>query len=200
LNAAKIAKFEFMNYYNLSKVKEQLSDSSKAIADLTSNMVYEEPGLLKPLLDISWNDKEPWSQRASRVVSICCCKFPDLAKPYVSDIIRKLPVQKSEGARRNFLKFFTQGKVRLKSRDKSILLNACFDFLTGHYSVAVKVYSLDILYILSRDLPDIQRELYEIIMDQMEDSSAGYKSHATKILKKLDRQAGSRKAGIGEDR
>jgi len=189
-----------MDQHDLSTIRAQLADSSRKIADLTAIMVYEKQTLLKPLIELSWLDKEPWSQRASRVVSICCSKYPELLLPYASDIIRRIGSQKSEGSRRNFLKIFSGSDVKLKSRDKSLLLNACFDFLTGNYSIAVKVYSIDILYKLSVELPDLRKELYAVISDQMDDSSVGFRSHASKILKKLEKPFNSRKSKISEDR
>jgi hypothetical protein len=188
LDSVKLTIFELMSHFDLSSVQAQLSDSSRAIADITANMVYEDTELLKVLFDLSWADKEPWSMRASRVVSICCCRFPELAKPYVSDIISRLLLQKSESARRNFLKIFSDTDIKLKNRDKSLLLNACFDLLSRRYSIAVRAYSMNILYRLSIDLPDIQKELYEVLSNEMEEYSVGMKSLAKKILKKLGRQ------------
>lgn len=170
----------------LHVVKAQLADSSRKLADLTANMVYENPSLLKPLLEIAWYEAEPLSQRASRVVSICSGNYPEMIIPYVSEVIQKLSIQKSEGSRRNFLKIFADGNFKIKSKEKGLLMNSCFGFLTGNYSVAVKVYSMEILYKLSVDLPEIQRELYEVLNNQKEESSAGYKSRAQKILKRIN--------------
>jgi hypothetical protein len=93
----------------------------------------------------------------------------------------------SEGARRNFLKIFAEAPVKLNRRDKSTLLNLGFDFLAGDYSVAVRVYSMEILYKLSLEMPAIGVELSNLIEDNLEDSSPGYKSRGQKILKKLQR-------------
>lgn len=197
--AVKIAIFDFMSHYDLSAIRSQLSDSSRKLADLTASMVFEKPSLLKLFIKLSWSDEEPWSQRASRIVAICCCTFPELILPYTTQIIKRLSAQKSEGSRRNFLKIFTEADVMLKSREKSILLNSCFDFLNGDYSIAVKVYSMDILFKMSQELPDIRKELYAVIMDQMEDGSVGFRSHALKILKKLENPSNSRKLKTFED-
>lgn len=173
--------------YTTEKIMLHLSDSSKKLAELTASMVYDEPNLLKPLIEVAWLDREPWSQRASRVVSICCCRFPELLKPYVSSIIRNLKDLKSEGPIRNFLKIFMEVPVELNNRNKSILLSLCFDYLSGHYAVGLKVYSMDILYRLSEEIPEIRRELYHIIEEQLPESSAGFISRGRKVLKKLEK-------------
>jgi hypothetical protein len=166
------------------QMKLQLADSSKMLAEYTADMVYGEPELIRILLELSWQDIEPWSQRASRVVSICCCKYQELFKPYVSISIKKLGQLRSEGLRRNILKIFFEKDFKLSQKDKTHLLNLCFDFLSGPYSVSVKVYSMDILYKLSLDLPEIQRELCEVIENQLPDGSSGFKIRGIKLLKK----------------
>ena len=176
---------------NYEYIKQQLFDSSRILADLTADMVYDNPDLLKLLLEVSWMDEVPWCQRASRVFAICCCRFPELVKPYASSIISKLGNQKSESVRRNLLKIFTEINIKLSQRDKSKLLNLCFDYLTGPYSIGVQVYSMDILYKLSLDYPEIQRELFEIIENMLPGASVGFKSRGKKILDKMTQAARS---------
>ena len=174
-------------HYEISQIKEHLSDSGRKLADLTASMVYDDPSLLLPLLKISYSDEYPWCQRASRVISLCGSNAPELVQPYVSEIIRRLKNQQSESVRRNFLKLFCDTDYRLKTKDRSILLNLCFDYLAGSFSIGVKVYSMDVLYKLSLELPEIQRELYEIIENGLPEASAGYKSHGMKVMKKIAR-------------
>lgn len=173
--------------YDISKIKEHLSDSGRKLADLTASMVYDDSSLLQPLLEISYSGEYPWCQRASRVISLCGSGFPSLVQPYVSEIIHRLKNQQSESVRRNFLKLFCDADYKLKTRDRSLLLNLCFDYLAGSFSIAVKVYSMDVLYKLSLNIPEIQRELYEIIENGLPGASAGYKSHGLKIMKKIAR-------------
>lgn len=170
---------------SLEKVKEHLGDSSKNLAELTANMVIDNPELIEPLLEISFTGLEPWSQRASRIVSICFCRFPEMLKPHVSRIIAHLGKLKSEGPLRNFLKIFSEVPLRLSNRNKSILLNQCFDYLAGTWSIAVKAYSMDVLYHLSTEIPEIKNELYLLIETQMPEFSVGLKSRGKKILRKL---------------
>jgi hypothetical protein len=175
--------------YTAEMIMQQLSDSSRALIDLTANMVYDEPSLLKPLIEVSWLNQDPWSNRASRVVSICCCRFPELLKPYASSIIQKFTTLSSEGVIRNYLKIFVEVPIKLSNKHKSILLNSCFDYLSKSYAVSIKVYSMEILCNLSDEIPDIKRELYNLIEEQLPESSAGFKSRGEKILKKLMKES-----------
>lgn len=170
---------------SLEQVKEHLGDSSKKLADLTVNMVIDNPLLIEPLLEISCTESGPLAQRASRVLSIYFCSFPELLKPHVSRIIADLNKLKSEGSMRNFLKIFSEVPLNLSNKNKSILLNRCFDYLSENSSIAIKAYSMDILYRFSTEIPEIKNELYHLIESQMPEFSAGLKSRGKKILKRL---------------
>src|SRR4030042_6174179 len=174
--SGKCNQFTFFNYfyclninnaYQMSvdseKIKQHLCDSSRSLADLTANMIYDDITLLKPLLEVIWSDEDPWSNRASRIFSICCCRFPDLIKPYAAEIVKRLNGTQSEGVIRNMLLIFAEVPVKLSEKSKSILMNLCFDYLEGNTAVAIKVYSMEILYGLCHDYPDIMHELYSII-------------------------------------
>lgn len=168
------------------QVKSHLCDSSRALADLTSNMVINNPLLLKPLVDISLSEPDPMAQRAAHVVSICCCQFPGLFEPYASKVLSKLPTISAVGALRNYLKIFAEVPVRLTAKEKTKLLNLGFDYLTaGQQPVSILVYSMDIAYRFSLGFPEIQLELYHIIESRLADSSAGFKSRGKRLLKKI---------------
>jgi len=169
----------------IEKLLLHLHNSSRTLAELTANMVYENPGLLHSLISIAWM-KEPHAQRASRIVSFCALQFPELIKPYSATIIKKLESVQSKSVIRNFLKIFAEAPVRLTNKDKSILVNCCFGFLlSGEYPVAIKMYSMQLLYNLSLEMPEIGGELALVLIDKLPGSSPGYKSRARKILTKL---------------
>jgi len=48
--------------------------------------------------------------------------------------------------------------------------------------VAVQVFSMQILYNLSGELPEIGEELYRILEEKIPDASAGYRSRARRII------------------
>jgi hypothetical protein len=167
----------------------QLGDSSKALSLLTASMVYEQPALFGIFIELALQDEKYYAERASRVIGICSHNFPELFKPYCSRVIAALNYLKSEGALRNFLKTLAEVPVKLTKKDKSILLNKCFDYLvsTG-YSIAVQVFSMQILYNLSDEIPEIGEELYRILEEKMPDASAGYRSRARRIILQMKRK------------
>jgi hypothetical protein len=87
---------------------------------------------------------------------------------------------------RNLLKIYTEIPVSLTNDEKEVLINQCFDLLTtDDMPVAIKVYSMDILFRLTADFPEIGFELYSILENSSSFGSAGFKSKAGKIMKAL---------------
>jgi hypothetical protein len=149
-------------------------------------MVYEEPSLFGVYIELALLDEKYYAERASRVICICSLNFPELFKPHCSRVISALRNLKSEGAMRNFLKTLAEVPVKLTKKDKSILLNQCFDYLVSNeYPVAVQVFSMQILYNLSCGIPEIGEELYRILEEKIPDATAGYRSRARRIIQQM---------------
>ncbi len=172
--------------YTLEQARMQLGDSSRALSLLTASMVYEDPSLFGVFIELALQDEKHYAERATRVICICSHSFPELFKPHCSRVIAALKNLTSEGAMRNFLKTLAEVPVRLTKKDKSILLNQCFDYLVSNdYPIAVQVFSMQILYNLSGEIPEIGEELYRILEERMPDASAGYRSRARRIIRQM---------------
>lgn len=176
-----------MNKSSQDKLKVQLADSSRKLADLTANMVYDNPSLFNDLVILALGDESPYAQRAARVLSICSLQYPELIRPHRRKIIQRMPSLHNEGVIRSLLKVYAEIPATYLALEKSVLMNLCFDFLTNaNTPVAIQVYSMEILYRISVDIPEIRRELYFVIAAQMPYASAGYKSRGARIMKKLN--------------
>jgi hypothetical protein len=174
--------------YTLEQARMQLGDSSRALSLLTASMVYEDPSLFGVFIELALQDEKHYAERATRVICICSHSFPELFKPHCSRVIDALKNLTSEGAMRNFLKTLAEVPVKLTKKDKSILLNQCFDYLVSNeYPIAVHVFSMQILYNLSVEIPEIGEELYRILEEKIPDASAGYRSRARRIILQMRR-------------
>jgi hypothetical protein len=172
--------------YTLEQARKQLGDSSLALSLLTASMVYEEPSLFGIFVELALQDEKHYAERASRVICICSHRFPELFKPYCSRVINELKNLRNEGAMRNFLKTLAEVPVKFTKKDTAILLNQCFDYLVSNdYPVAVHVFSMQILYNLSFEIPEIGEELFRILEEKIPDASPGYRSRARRIMKKI---------------
>jgi len=76
------------------------------------------------------------------------------------------------------------------------LMKISFEWLLSPTeSVAVKMYSIQILYRLSAKEPDILKELYDTIEFQLADGTPGFRSIDIRMMHQIDKDIMRRKLG-----
>jgi hypothetical protein len=168
------------------ELEELLVDSSKITADMAVQTIGDNPVLFKKVLDFALEDKEVFAQRASRVIQLTTTKYPYLIEPHLDKIVNSLPGFKNGGLKRNMLRLLAHHSNNLDEEQQSILLDVCFkNLMNSDEKPAVIVYSMDILYDISNQYPELKNELISCIENKMPVGSAGIKSRSKKMLKKL---------------
>jgi len=168
--------------------RQILCDSSRKVAEIAASCVLDEPIRTEQLTTLILADKYPFSERASRVLGICSEQFPELFEKQQKRIIPALQKMKSESVIRNLLKIVADCPVTLSKKNKGILLGLCFDWLSDiSKPVSMRVHSMQFLYNISVHEKGIRDELISILEAGYADGSAGFRSRADKILKKLYR-------------
>ncbi|MFC2101250.1 hypothetical protein ACFLRZ_05415, partial [Bacteroidota bacterium] len=104
----------------------------------------------------------------------------------ISDIIRSIPELIDDAVKRAFLKILMNYPKIEDEELLAILMNYCFRYLESHYeTVAVKIYSMEILYHISNSVPEIKNELIAIIEEQVRRGTPAIKVTGQRKLKKL---------------
>ena len=122
-------------------------------------------------------------QRAAWVVSHCVERNPWLLKPYLNKLVKNLYNNITDATKRNSVRVLQF--IDLPENLWGETIEICFRYLTGSEAIAIKVFSMTVLYNLSLKVPEIANELKVVIEDQLPFGSAGFKSRARKILKLL---------------
>jgi len=166
--------------------RQILCDSSKKIAEIAASCVLDEPERIRQVTEIMLADEYPYSHRAARVLEICSVQFPELFDKQQNNIIPALHKVRSEGIIRGILKIAADCPVKLSKKNRGILLGLCFDWLSDiSQPVSIRVHSMQFLYNISVHEKDIRDELISILEAGYADGSAGFRSRADKILRKL---------------
>lgn len=160
---------------------------SRQEADWMANSAIGNPAVFNKLLEYSYSKERKLAFRASWTVSKVCDQFPDLIYPHLSRIVESIPKFENESVQRSFLRIISQCDITdLESRLHGILADHCFAMLkSGFSAIAIKAYSMEILYKLSVIYPELGNELSSSINILMEDSSGGIKARGKIILKKI---------------
>jgi 8-oxo-dGTP diphosphatase len=151
------------------------------------------PVLFMKLLEFSGDNDSRLAFRSSWALTKVCEKRPELFSDLLPAVVEKLINTKNGSVERSFLKIFQLvGTTSLDEDDVGRLTDHCFSLLRSRTSaIAVKSYSMDVLYEISRRYPGLTHELAGIMGLFPDDVPAGIKAKSRAMLKKLMDSAGS---------
>ena len=182
-------------------IKEILSGSISVDAcRMLADAALSDTELLKQLFTVSVTEAHPVSFRASWSLTMVDEQAPGSLKPMLREMAVALPELKSESVIRSFLKILGRADIsNLEEREHGIVATCCFNWLgSPSAAVAIKVYSMELLYKLTLIYPAMSGELYSSLLREAENGSAGIKARAGFVMERLKRQGvqtGKRSAG-----
>lgn len=169
-----------------------LNGNSRSYTDFIADIVSKRPDLIGELWEIYFAVEEPVSRRAAWAIDTASENKPDWVEPFLPQLITKLPEFNHDGLKRHALRMIARMPFPAGTEGK--LMNIAFEWLVSTTeSVAVKMYSIQILYRLSATEPDILQELYDTIEFQIADGTPGFKSIGSKLMKQIDKDIMMRK-------
>jgi 8-oxo-dGTP diphosphatase len=156
-------------------------------AEWVATSAIENPAVFNKLLGYSYSKEKKLAFRASWTLTKACDKFPELIYPHLNKITESLPLIDNESVQRSFLRMISQSDIKnLSKKHHGILADHCFSMLRSVSSaIAIKAYSMDVLYSLTVIYPELGNELSTSVRILMEDASAGIIAKGTSILKKI---------------
>lgn len=149
--------------------------------------------ILKKLLEYSFSDDRKLAFRASWTLSKVFDKYPGIISSDMPMMIDALDKLDNESVQRSFLRIISLSDInKVSARQHGILADHCFEMLkSGFSAIAVKAYSMEIIYRLAMIYPELANELSATISMLQAEGSAGILARGHIILKKL--------AGISAD-
>jgi hypothetical protein len=164
-----------------------ISETSRRNTDLISSLIIQKPEIFNEIMELALANEEPVSRRAAWVADACSEKQPELLVPWIDKIAGNLPYCNHDGLKRHSLRMLSRSPLPVDRPGE--LISICFEWLTTpSESVAVKVYCMEILYRVSLDEPGIRQELADSIEWRFREETPGFRSKASKILKKLSKE------------
>lgn len=156
-------------------------------ADWVANSAIENPAIFNKLIEYSYSSDRKLAFRASWTLSKVCDLSPELIYPHLPQVVESIMKFDNESVQRSFLRIISLSDMtKLTARHHGILADHCFTMLkSGVSAIAIKAYSMDILYKLSLLYPELANELSSSIGIVMEDGSAGLIARGKMILKKI---------------
>ena len=125
------------------------------------------------------------AQRAAWSVSWAAQKNPEIVQPHIGSLVNQLGRKDVHVAViRNSVRVLEN--LDIPSKFHGEILDACFNFVQKRETpIAIKAFSLTILFKLSKIYPEIKNELRTIILQNMDYETAAFRSRGKKILAKI---------------
>ena len=158
-------------------------------ANWVAASTVDNPAIFLKLLEYSYSNDKKLAFHASWILTKVCDKFPSIIDPFLPQIVDTLRKIENESTLRSFLRIISRSDLgKLDHYLHGLLADQCFNLLnSGFAAIAVKAYSMEILYRLSMIYPALATELAASIGNLMDEGSAGITSRGRMILKKLNR-------------
>ena len=160
---------------------------SRAEADWIANSARENPVIFNKLLEYSYSTDQKLAFRSSWALTKVCDNYPEMIVPELPAIIETLNKLDNESVQRSFLRILSFSDISiLSNKHQGILADHCFNSLrSGFSAIAIKAYSMEILYKLALIYPELANELSASIKMLQEEGSAGIVARGLMILRKL---------------
>ncbi len=149
----------------------------------------DNPAILQKLMEYSYSANKRLAAHSSWSLSKVFDMNPGLISPLLPAIIGSLSKITNESTERSFLKIVSLSEMtELSEKQHGLLADHCFNRLrSGFSAIAVKAYSMEVIYKLALIYPELANELSASISMLKDDKSAGIIARSRIILKKLDR-------------
>ena len=179
-------------YRELDAVNHTIENRKKYAALLVNN-----PNLIPQILDILFNVDDKQSCRAAWLLEFVARENLDTILPFLDRITQQMHTVYFDSAVRPMAKICeivvksyyhklpNHTKEYLKTIHKERIIEACFDWMITKQKVAVKVLSMNTLFLLGKEFDWVHPELILILERDFKSSSAAFKARARHIIKKL---------------
>ena len=162
-----------------------LEEHSKEQTLKIVEFIGEDQDKLKLLMNLFLDDEYRVTQRAAWVVGHYFDKHLSFMEPYIDPMFDKIKDPKNHIAvRRNVLRLFQE--IDLPEHIEGEIFELCYGFLVdAKEPIAVRVFSMGILFNIVKKIPELGEELKLAIEDHLPHGSSGFKSRGKKILKAI---------------
>ena len=162
-----------------------------------ANMVLDDLSLMPDLMTILFMTDDKISCRAAWIFEYVCDEYIYAIIPYLDEFTLKIKQVNLDSAVRPVAKvceylakaFYSKDnntiKKTLSNLHKERIVEACFDWIIQDEKIAVKAYTMNTLFLFGKDYKWVYPELAQILEQDFQNQSPGYKARAKHILKKI---------------
>ena len=170
------------------RVDEQLKQDIFAIGvkelELWKIAVKSDKNLFDSLYRFIFSNEKLLAWRSCWIIDTASEDNPEILNDKLPEIISALITTDDGSLKRHFTRILC--RYTIPEDFLGATVNRCFELLGPMEAPAVRVNSMQLLFNISQDLPDLKGELISVIENLMEEGgSAGFMNRSAKLLRKL---------------
>ncbi len=166
--------------------EELLAAFSKSNTVRVAGMIGNDLDRFNTLVSLVLKADGMIAARAAWVMRHCYDAHPWLVEKHIPFMIKRLSHPACDGVKRNILAILQA--VEIPKVLEGILADQCFKMLNdASEPVAIKVFSMNVIFNLVLKYTDLKAELEYAIQTQLPYGSTGFKNRGEKILRHLAR-------------
>ena len=166
--------------------KQLLLGLSKSNAECIADYIGHDRERFHELIQLLCQTDSIISARAGMVLSKCADNYPHLVEPHLKQLILNLKNEIPDAVKRNTIRVLQD--IEIPDPLLEVTTDALFTIMENrHEPIAVKVFTMSVLFNICLKIPELAKELKLLIEDQMPYGSAGFKNRGKKIIQKLER-------------
>ncbi|MGB3077327.1 MAG: hypothetical protein WBB36_18515 [Chitinophagales bacterium] len=169
--------------------EEILKEHSKKQTDKIAAWVCKNRVRFNKLMYLFFHGEYRVVQRSAWIVKQVAEQHPEWIRPYLKKMLLYCKQPVHDAVKRNIMNIMQF--IILPENLQGIAATICFDFLAApDLPVAIRVFSMTVLYNITLQQPDLRHELKAILEEQMEYSKPAFISRGKKVLRQLSVNAG----------
>ncbi len=188
-----------MNKQSLLELLDTKVTSTRENRSRIATVVLNDQSLFQILLQITFDADNPVSVKAAWVLEFVLNKKLDWLIPHFDYFTNNLSLIYRDSAVRptakicEFLsKSYTSNKPplikdKLTTQHINKIIEAAFDRLINEHKVAVKVYSMEALFLFGKEFDWVHNELRLLIQQEISNGSPAYKARGKRTLLKIQK-------------
>lgn len=164
------------------------TEHSKQLTERIVAQILANTSLMEEFMDVFLGDSHRVTQRAAWVLSYLAEKNPKIVIGYLPLLVEELTnPSHHQAVRRNILRAIQY--IDIPEEVSGKLLDTCFILLNKKdEQVAIKVFSMNVIFRMTKKYPEIGHELRFGIEEQIAYQSIAFKNRGGKILKELEKR------------
>ena len=171
-----------MSIFSEKIKKSILKDRSKENIGNWAKKLKEKPDDIDDVISLIDQSKD-LSFRIIWMLGHLSIISPGILNHHIIELYKKRKSVSYRGYDREFVKILCYNQIPEALEGE--IIDQLFHWLCdGNKDVAVKVYSMELLYKVSQKYPELKNELKEVLLDQMDKNTIAFKTRAGKIIQK----------------